>query len=280
MPPSPSQTGENREKSPDFAGFPARRADCPLIAVPTAKSQSLSILIHLSVLTALLIMSSRGLMRTLPPLPLESRPRLVFIPPRAISPAAAPRSGGANRADAPARRGNPPQAARRAFVPPTVHRDPKLPMPLSLDFDAPTVLLTADLGDPYSKAAGLSLGTDGAAGIGNSGCCGGVGDRSGPGRGLDSGGAGHPITPARLIYKVEPEFSEEARKAKFQGMVVLSVEIGVNGRAARMTVVSSPGLGLDQRALDAVAQWRFRPAMRDGKAILTTARVEVSFHLL
>jgi len=76
---------------------------------------------------------------------------------------------------------------------------------------------------------------------------------------------GGGVSPPTVIYKVEPEFSEEARKAKYQGTVVLSVEVDVSGRPAHLMVLSSLGLGLDQKALEAVAQWRFKPALRDGK---------------
>ena len=215
-------------------------------------------------LVALLALNSHVLLR-MPALPaFEKTKPLTFIPPRAPRPATLSGPAGGSRASL-------SPAPRRYFVPPTPVHDPKLALPVSLDFDAPAVVLAAsDPGDPYSKLPGHALGTGADNyGIGKAGCCGGVG-----------GGVGHPITGPSLIYKVEPEFSEEARKAKFQGMVVLSVEVDASGRPAHLVVVSSPGLGLDQKALDAVAQWRFRPAYRDGRPLTTTARIEVNFHLL
>ena len=83
-----------------------------------------------------------------------------------------------------------------------------------------------------------------------------------------------------LIHKVEPEFSEEARKAKYQGEVVLSIEIAMDGTPRILRVVSGPGLGLNEKAVEAVRQWRFKPAYRDGAPINSTALVEVHFHLL
>ena len=83
-----------------------------------------------------------------------------------------------------------------------------------------------------------------------------------------------------LIHKVEPEFSEEARKAKYQGEVVLSIEIAADGTPRILRVVSGPGLGLDEKAVEAVRQWRFKPAYRDGRPVDSTAMVEVHFHLL
>ena len=66
--------------------------------------------------------------------------------------------------------------------------------------------------------------------------------------------------------KVEPEFSEEARKAKYQGVVVLSIEVDANGNVRNVRVQRGLGLGLDEKAIDAVSRWRFRPGLFDGKA--------------
>lgn len=88
------------------------------------------------------------------------------------------------------------------------------------------------------------------------------------------------MIPPKLIYKIEPEFSEEARKAKFQGTVVLTIEVDPAGNASNFRIVSSPGLGLDRKAIEAVTQWRFRPAYRNGKPVISSARVEVNFRLL
>ena len=83
-----------------------------------------------------------------------------------------------------------------------------------------------------------------------------------------------------LIYKVEPEFSEEARKAKYQGVVVLAIQVDTSGRVRNPRVLQHLGLGLDERAIEAVSQWRFRPGRQDGKAVPTEALVQVTFQLL
>ena len=67
------------------------------------------------------------------------------------------------------------------------------------------------------------------------------------------------MTPPQLVYKVEPEFSEEARKAKHQGMVVLTIEVDPSGNVRNVRVRQSLGLGLDEKAIEAVSHWRFRP---------------------
>jgi protein TonB len=83
-----------------------------------------------------------------------------------------------------------------------------------------------------------------------------------------------------LIHKVEPEFSEEARKARFNGVVLLRVIIDAQGVPTNIEVVRAPGLGLGERAVGAVSQWRFRPGRKEGKAVPVWATVEVNFSLL
>ena len=245
--------------------------------MPTTKSQTFSILLHLAVLGALLVFHSAVLVR--PPDPLRAASRLVFTPPREPVKRLAAQAGGANQGILPARRGAPPPRVQRTFIAPP-KPEPKLPLPVGVEFEAPNpTLIAANMGDPLGKLETNSLGTGGWNGIGNGGCCKGIGDHDG-GPGIDGGGSGHPIVPPKLIYKIEPEFSEEARKAKYQGTVVLSIEVDTSGKPARLAVVSGLGLGLNEKAMEAVAQWRFRPAFRDGKPIPTSARIEVNFRLM
>lgn len=245
-----------------------------------SKSLSISVLLHAAVLALLVAIHSQVLRQPDPIVPGKAPVKLVFTPRRVLPPVTLGREhvGGANAATAPPRRGEPPPKLVKIFLPPETRPEPKLSMPLAVDFEPPTPSLMASvIGDPFGSAGGTSLGTGGVGGIGIGGCCGSMGE----GRGLKGGGqAGGRISPPQLIYKVEPEFSEEARKAKFQGTVVLSVQVDASGKPSHLVVVSSPGLGLDEKAVDAVARWLFRPAYRDGKPFVTTARVEVSFHLL
>ena len=179
----------------------------------------------------------------------------------------------------PARRGTPPPKSVRNFIPPIADLHPKLPLQVSVDFDVPVLIQSSETGDPLGRFNTVSFGKGGHDGIGNHGCCGGIGENAGA-PGFDVHARNASITPARLIYKVEPEFSEEGRKAKFQGTVILSIEVDQSGRTRTLEVVSSPGLGLDRKAIEAVLQWRFRPALRDGKPVTTSARVELNFRLL
>lgn len=91
---------------------------------------------------------------------------------------------------------------------------------------------------------------------------------------------GGDVAPPSLIHKVEPAYSEEARAAKFQGTVVVSVEISADGVPQRLRVLRGLGLGLDEKALDAIAQWRFKPATKQGQPVAVAATIEVNFRLL
>ena len=244
----------------------------------TFQSQSLSIGLHLAALACGFLIGSR----TILPIAFVSPPKRatpVYLPPRIALAAKSQTSGGAGASVLPATRGNPPPKATRTFIAPVADRAPKLPLPSSIDFEPPVLIQASLTGDPLSRLATSSFGKGGHAGIGEFGCCGGIGKHSGqPGLDVQAMTAG--MTPPKLIFKVEPEFSEEARKAKFQGTVVLSIEVDESGRTRTPQVVSSLGLGLDQKAIEAVLRWRFRPALRDGKPVPTSARVEVNFRLL
>lgn len=87
-------------------------------------------------------------------------------------------------------------------------------------------------------------------------------------------------TPPILIYKHNPEYSEDARRAKYQGTAMLEVEVNAEGRVDRIRVRHSLGLGLDEKAMDAVRQWRFKPALKEGQPIAVQAQVSVSFGIM
>jgi TonB family protein len=91
---------------------------------------------------------------------------------------------------------------------------------------------------------------------------------------------GPGVTLPQLLHKVEPEYSEEARKAKFQGTVVLYIEVDTTGKATNIHVLRSLGLGLDEKAIEAVGKWTFIPGKKDLVAVPMQAQVAVSFRLL
>jgi TonB family protein len=184
-----------------------------------------------------------------------------------------------------------PPAAREQLTPPIVLRSMSRPQPAA----AATVIAPPDLavpktrqiGDPLSALTASSNGPGVAGGIGGNVGGGVGGDRGGVGRGPGSGsgccgdvfGVGNGVSMPRAIYAPEPEFSEEARIKKFQGEVTLLVTIGADGRPRNLTVVRSLGMGLDQKALDAVRTWRFDPAKKDGRPVAVQMNIIVNFHL-
>ncbi len=91
---------------------------------------------------------------------------------------------------------------------------------------------------------------------------------------------GNGVTPPSVLFKVEPTYTEEARLAKYQGTVVVSTEIGEDGTPQSMQVVRGLGLGLDEQAIKAISQWKFKPGSKDGQPVPVTATIEVNFRLL
>ena len=158
----------------------------------------------------------------------------------------------------------PAQEPKRA--PPTpIIRNPKLAVEPTVrvppDVSVPAVDLNM-FGDPF--------GADGPP-------------SGGPGSDGDVGGevarTGGAVSQPRLLYKVEPEYSEEARKAKYQGTVMLAVEVWEDGLAHNIRVLRSLGLGLDEKAVEAVKQWKFSPGKKDGKPVKVLVQIQVNFRL-
>ncbi|HYO84221.1 MAG TPA: energy transducer TonB [Bryobacteraceae bacterium] len=201
--------------------------------------------------------------------------------------------GGGDRSPTPPTQGKLPRIAKRQFTPPSAvinNPDPKLVMEptIVVQPNAPLPQITANnYGLPTGVPGPPSNGTGSGGGIG-SGTGGGVGSGSGvgfgPGSGAGTGGGvykiGGGVSAPVPIFKPEPEYSEEARKAKFQGAVLLSIVILPDGTTSNLRVSRALGLGLDEKAIEAVRKWRFRPSLKDGKPVPVTANVEVNFRLL
>jgi TonB family protein len=92
--------------------------------------------------------------------------------------------------------------------------------------------------------------------------------------------AGNGVTSPALVFKMEPGYSQEARTMKFQGTVILRIVVGVDGVPGNISVVRQLGSGLDEKAVEAVRQWRFKPGTKDGVPVRVSAQVEVNFRLM
>jgi periplasmic protein TonB len=177
-------------------------------------------------------------------------------------------------------KGELPKVAPKSFVPPIRPQDdPKLALnPTIVAPDMPNIN-SANYGNPLAGVGIPSAGNGIGTGIGS-----GKGPGVGPGSGGGSGGGAYKIgggvSAPVPVYRPEPEYSEEARKAKWQGAVLLELVVDANGVPQDIKVVRSLGLGLDQKAIEAVQKWRFKPGQKDGKAVPVSANIEVNFRLL
>ncbi|MGA2421377.1 MAG: energy transducer TonB [Candidatus Acidiferrum sp.] len=201
--------------------------------------------------------------------------------------------GGGDREQLPPSKGRAPKFKMTQLSPPEAHPNlaPKLAVDASLlgppDLRVPNPNLT-NMGDPLANAPDLSGGSGGGGGFGT-GEAGGIGSGNGGGLGPGSGGgtgggifrAGvNGVGQPQCIYCPAPEFSDEARKAKYQGVVLLDVTITADGRVIDPVVVKGPGLGLDEKAIEGVKKWKMRPALGPGgKPVTCRAPIEVTFRL-
>ena len=255
------------------------------------RSAFLSGLLHAAAIALVLLVTG---VKTIPP----SAPHFTLIVPSdigAFRPTVPKKGGGGGgvRDPRPATVGKAPRFALRQFTAPVavvINFTPVLPMEPTLIGDPHIVLPTLNLaqyGDPNGVHGPPSGGPGSGGGIGD-GDGTGIGPRRGPGLGPGEGdtgisGSSGPQGATTLpiaLSSPEPEYSEEARKVKLKGAVVISIEVDVHRHVQNIKVVKSLGLGLDERAIETVKTWKFRPGTRNGKPVVTPATVEVNFRLL
>jgi TonB family protein len=201
--------------------------------------------------------------------------------------------GGGQNSPLPPNKGKLPRFSMEQLTPPTPvvrNEDPELAVEPTVLVPPETSVPQLDIaifGDPLAKVGPPSAGPGTGGGIGTGkgtgvgpGRGGGVGPGSGGGIGGGVFRVGGGVSAPRLTYKVEPEYSEEARKAKYQGTVVLAVEVWPDGGAHNIRVLRSLGLGLDEKAIEAVEKWKFVPGRKEGKPVRVAATIEVNFRLL
>jgi protein TonB len=202
--------------------------------------------------------------------------------------------GGGDRDKLVAPQGKLPKQSLEQIAPPqAVIRNPLPKLPVEPSVVIPPSIQLANnnlpnLGDPKSAipSGPPSNGIGSGGGIG-SGAGGGIGSGLGPGVGPGSGGGtgggvfrvGGGVSAPKALYTPDPEYSEEARKAKYQGTVVLWLIVGPDGRPQQVKVARTLGMGLDQKAIEAVRNWRFEPAKLNGNPVAVQINVEVKFRL-
>ncbi|MGD0323916.1 MAG: energy transducer TonB [Terriglobia bacterium] len=201
--------------------------------------------------------------------------------------------GGGDRSPTPASKGAVPRFAKQQLAPPLAvirNPNPKLQVEPTLlgppELKLPQMASNMPWGDPQGVLGPPSNGPGTGGGIGSgegTGIGSGKGGGLGPGEGGGTGGGiysvGGGVSAPIPIYKPEPAYSEEARKAKYQGTVVLWIVVDVQGNVTDPRVVRPLGLGLDEKALETVRTWKFKPALRNGSPVPVRVIVEVSFRL-
>lgn len=248
--------------------------------VEKGRSASISVGIHVAVIAlALLIFKAPAIQQAIKP---DVTP--IYLPawkPK-LPPATTKAGGGGGQHQpkpSPILKGEAPKPALKPFIPPTVAvQAPKLPVAPTINAPAPQIQAN-NYGDPLGNAMSGAFGNGNGQGLGN-GNGNGYGPGSNGGTGTGAYRIGGDVSAPTLLSKVEPEYSEEARKAKYQGVVTLSIVVDANGVPRDIKVIHPLGLGLDEKAIEAVQHWKFRPGMKGGKAVPVTATVEVSFRLL
>ena len=262
-------------------------------------TQAIALAVHAGfvalLITPLLISWSKptqAAKKTLDVTPLEISPYISKLPAGANK--AGGGGGGGDRSPEPATKGRAPRFSMTQFTPPTAvikNPDPKLPMD-------PTLLGPPDLkvanpalsnyGDPLAASVTMSNGPGGGGGIGT-GEGGGIGSGSGgglgPGEGGGTGGGAfragvNGVGQPTCYYMPSPQYSEEARKAKYSGTVNVDAIINLDGHLSDFKVLRSPGLGLEDNTIQTMKTWKCKPAVgRNGQPVKTIATFEVNFRL-
>ena len=262
--------------------FPSSANGAPLDRLPSqprsvaSGTRTISLLAHVLLISAVLFLHSQlrqsstgnagpeGLLRA-----------RAFFPPPDLSlfgqPSLGIKSGGGENDPRPARHGDLAPGSSRPLRPPRsmVNPVPELPVPASV-FDAnasPLPPVVANLGWPSMKEDSNSAGPGKDHGFA-AGKKGGMGDHEGG-------------TLPTCRYCPEPQYTDQAREAKLAGTVTLRVLVGADGRASQVQIVQRVGLGLDERAVEAVSSWKFIPAYDTARrAVASWVTIEVVFRLI
>jgi TonB family protein len=191
-------------------------------------------------------------------------------------------------------KGHLPKIEKNPIVPPQVQTvdKPKIAMDAAINVqknitlpDNPQLPLIGVKSSPNvtlasnGQGSGTGIGTGSGGGIGS-----GIGNGYGPGYGGGAGGGlykiGGGVSAPVPLFQPEAEFSDEARRAKYQGICLVGLIVDAQGNPQNIHVLRSLGMGLDEKAMEAVRKYKFKPAMKDGKTpVPVEVAIEVNFHL-
>lgn len=284
------------EKLPplELVSAPIAVAD-PMAVKRSPASSMLSFLLHAGIFAALVWFVLQARNHIVTPQKVEVTPVVVppYLPPVT---APAPQSmggggGGGFHQPIEADKGHLPPVEKAPINPPELQVDhPKLAV-------APAVVMPQqiklpdnsmpNLGIPQSTQVEMkSQGSGSGSGFGQGGGGGiGAGDGGGIGSGTVGGygggvmKVGGGVTAPVVIHRVVPEFTDEARRVKFQGVASIGLIVDAQGNPEDVHVVHPLGMGLDQKAVEAVRQYKFKPAMFQGHPVPVQLVIEVDFHM-
>ncbi len=202
--------------------------------------------------------------------------------------------GGGDRSIVQANKGKLPEKIKDPITPPQpqTFEKPLLPEPPAINVqkdiqlpDNPDMPIIGMHESTNVKLASAGTGSGAGMGTGSGGGLGsGSGNGYGPGSGGNTGGGlyqiGGRVSAPVVIHSVEAEFSDEARRAKYQGVCLISLIVDTQGNPQNIRVVRALGMGLDEKAVEAIRQYKFKPAMKDGKTpVPVMITIEVDFRL-
>ncbi len=202
--------------------------------------------------------------------------------------------GGGDRSIIDPNKGKLPKIEKNPITPPQPQtiENPKLPEPPAIDVqkdirlpDNPEMPMIGMKTSTNVTMASAGTGNGGGMGTGRGGGLGpGSGIGYGPGSGWNTGGGlaqiGGRVSAPVVIHSVEAEFSDEARRAKYQGVCLISLIVDTQGNPQNIRIARALGMGLDEKAIEAIRQYKFKPAMKDGKTpVPVMITIEVDFRL-
>ena len=206
----------------------------------------------------------------------------LVVPPQAPPKANAMHGGGGQRGPTPVTKGTPPKFAELQIVAPKAPpmMEPKIHIEPTLEVQQDVRMASSvpQLGVANSPLLGMSMGGGKGNGLGT-----GNGNGVGPGSGGNTGGGvrqiGGGVSAPVLLYKVDPEFSEEARRSKTAGNVLVNLWVDEKRNPTHVHAIRGIGMGLDEKAVAAVKLYKFKPAMENEKPVTVEMNVEVTFHI-
>jgi TonB family protein len=266
----------------------------PMAVKPNPWAIGISSTVNITILLILLFFVGRKIVQTVDPNLLATNIDVGdYNAPKADNKAGGG-GGGGDQSIIDPNKGKLPKIEKNPITPPQPQPvdHPLLPAPAAIDVqkdirlpdnpDMPMIGMKTSANVTIASAGngnGAGMGTGRGGGLGS-----GYGDGYGPGNGWNTGGGlaqiGGRVSAPTVLHSVEAEFSDEARRAKYQGVCLISLIVDTQGNPQNIRIARALGMGLDEKAIEAIRQYKFKPAMKDGKTpVPVMITIEVDFRL-